>query len=68
MERHYEGSNILFLESGTQSKSSQTFFAFFIIYGGSNIWLDLENTGRVTAGKLLATADVQKTSFLQMCR
>ena len=44
------------------------FFAFFITYGGSNIWLDLENTGRVTAGKLLATADVQKTSFLQMCR
>ena len=42
MEKHYEGSNILFQEPGAHSKSSQIFNAFFNIYGGSNIWKDLE--------------------------
>ena len=35
MEKHYEGSNILFLESGAYSKSSQICIAFFAIYNGS---------------------------------
>ena len=38
MKNHYNGSNILFLESGAQSKSLQTGFAMLIIYGASNIW------------------------------
>ena len=38
MEKYYEGSNILFFESGALSKSLQTCFAFSAIYGGSNIW------------------------------
>ena len=35
MEKHYEGNNILFYESGAHSKPT---IAFFNIYGGSNIW------------------------------
>ena len=35
MEKHYEGSKILFLESGAHSKSSRNYFTFFNIYGGS---------------------------------
>ena len=38
MERHYEGSHILFLESRAQSMSLQIFISFFTIYSGSNIW------------------------------
>ena len=38
MEKHYEGSNILFLESGALSKSLQICIAFFTIHGGFNIW------------------------------
>ena len=52
MEKHYECSNILFLKSGAHSKPSQICVALFIIYGGSNIFQDLEYTGRVTVGKL----------------
>ena len=37
-ERHYEGSHILFLESGAQSMSLQICISFFAIYSGSNIW------------------------------
>ena len=37
-ERHYEGSHILFLESGAQSMSLQICISFFTIYSGSNIW------------------------------
>ena len=32
MEKHYEGSNILLLESGVYSKSLQIWIAFFPIY------------------------------------
>ena len=42
MEKDYEGSNILFWESGARSKSLQICIAFFPICGGSNIWEDLE--------------------------
>ena len=38
MEKHYEGSDILFLESGAHFKSLQICVAFFTIYGGSKIW------------------------------
>ena len=38
MEKHYEGSNILFLESGALSKSLKICIAFFTIHGGFNIW------------------------------
>ena len=38
MERHYKGSDILFLESGAQSMSLQICTSFFAIYSGSNIW------------------------------
>ena len=38
MERHYEGSHILFLESRAQSMSLQICISFFTIYSGSNIW------------------------------
>ena len=71
MERHYEGNNILLLESGAHAKSIQICFAFLNIYGGFNIWQDLEHTGRITAGKLaryIAIAHVRKVSSLQMCR
>ena len=37
MEKHYEGSNVLFLESGAHSKSLQISVAFFTIYVGSHI-------------------------------
>ena len=37
MERHYEGSHILFLESTAQSMSIQICISFFTIYSGSNI-------------------------------
>ena len=37
-EKHCEGTNILLLESGALSKSSQILIAFFTIYGGSKIW------------------------------
>ena len=40
MEKYYEGSNILFLESGVYSKSLQIYVAFFTIYGGFSIWED----------------------------
>ena len=29
MEKHFDGGNIVVLESGAHSKSSQTFIAFF---------------------------------------
>ena len=38
MEKDYEGSNILLLESGALSKSLQIYIAFFTIYDGSTIW------------------------------
>ena len=38
MERRYEGSNILFLESRTHSMSLQILISFFTIYSGPNIW------------------------------
>ena len=38
MERHYEGSHILFLESRAKSMSLQICISFFTIYSGSNIW------------------------------
>ena len=38
MEKHDEGSNIFFLESGAYSKYLQICVAFFPIYGESNIW------------------------------
>ena len=38
VERHHEGSNILFLESRAQSMSLQICISFFTIYSGSNIW------------------------------
>ena len=38
MERHYEGSYILFLESRAQSMSLHICISFFTIYSGSNIW------------------------------
>ena len=37
MERHYQGSHILFLESRAQSMSLQICISFFAIYSGSNI-------------------------------
>ena len=51
MEKHYEGSNILLPESGSHSKFLQNCVDFFTIYGGSNIWQDLEYMGRVIVGK-----------------
>ena len=36
MERHYEGSHILFLEFRAQSTSLQIFISLFTIYSGSN--------------------------------
>ena len=36
MERHYEGSHILFLETRAQSMSLQICSSFFTIYGGFN--------------------------------
>ena len=38
MERHYDGSYILFLESRAQSMSLHICISFFTIYSGSNIW------------------------------
>ena len=38
MQKHYEGSNVLFLESGAFSKSLQICIALYTIYGGWNIW------------------------------
>ena len=37
MERHYEGSHILFLESTAQSMYIQIWISFFTVYSGSNI-------------------------------
>ena len=37
MERHYEGSHILFLESTGQSMSIKICISFFTIYSRSNI-------------------------------
>ena len=37
MERHYEGSHILFLESSSKSMSLQICISLFTIYSGSNI-------------------------------
>ena len=37
MERHYEGSHILFLESRAQSMSLQISISLFAIYSASNI-------------------------------
>ena len=48
MERYYEGSNILVLESRAHSMSLQICIRFFVIYSGSNIWQDLEYMRRVT--------------------
>ena len=71
MERHYEGSNILFLESRAQSMYLQVCISFFTIYSESNICEDLEYVRRVTVsvvGKWLARninspAHVQKIPF-----
>ena len=38
MERYYDGSHILFLESRAQSMSLQICISFFTFYSGSNIW------------------------------
>ena len=38
MERHYEASHILFLESTAQFMSLQICISFLIIYSGSNAW------------------------------
>ena len=38
MEKNYDSSNILFLETGAFSKSLLICFAFFTINDGSNIW------------------------------
>ena len=38
MDRHYEGINILFLESTAHSMSLQICISFLIIYSGSKIW------------------------------
>ena len=37
IERHYAGSNVLFLDSTAHSLSLQISISFFIIYGGSKI-------------------------------
>ena len=37
IERHYTGSNVLFLDSTAHSLSLQISISFFIIYGGSKI-------------------------------
>ena len=42
MKKHYEVSNTFFFKSGAHSKFLQICIAFFTIYGGSNIWQDLE--------------------------
>ena len=71
MERHYEGSNILFLESRAQFMYLQVCISFFTIYSESNICEDLEYVRRVTVsvvGKWLARninspAHVQKIPF-----
>ena len=52
MEKRYEGSNILFLESRAHSMSLQIWISFFFtIYSGSNIWEDLKYMRGVTVGK-----------------
>ena len=43
MERHYEGSRTLFLESRIQSMSLEICISFFTIYSGSNIWYKILN-------------------------
>ena len=43
MERRYEGSNILFLESRTHSMPLQIWISFFTIYSGSNIYSKILN-------------------------
>ena len=43
MERHYEDSHILFLESRAQSMSLQICISLFTIFSGSNIY-DLERS------------------------
>ena len=48
MEKHYEGSNISFLETGALSKSLQICFAFFTINGGLTFGKILTIWGRVT--------------------
>ena len=40
MEKHYEGSNILFKEFGVHWNSSQIYMAFSNIPDGSNILMD----------------------------
>ena len=67
MEKGYDGSNILLLESGVHSKSLQICTAVFTICGGSNIWQDLEYTGRVSVNFLYRiSAHVKKISLLRM--
>ena len=46
MEKDFEDRNILFLKSGAHSKSLQICIVFFTIYGGSNIWKNLEYLGK----------------------
>ena len=46
MEKHYEGSNILCLESGALSKSLVISIAVSTIYGRSYIRQDLEYMGK----------------------
>ena len=51
MERHYEGSHILFLESRAQSMPMQICISFFTIYSESNIrdlvrsWINMRRVG-----------------------
>ena len=70
MEKRYERSKILCLEYGTHLNSSQICIAFFSIYGGSDIWQDLEYAGRVTVGVnyLYSYSSRAKISFLKMRR
>ena len=53
MDRHYEGSHILFLESTAQSMSIQICISFFTIYSGSNICHLVKSWRRVTVGSYL---------------
>ena len=51
MEKHYEGSNISFLESGGLSKSLKIFIAFLSLMVDLTFSKILNIWGRVTVGK-----------------
>ena len=55
MEKHYEDSNILFLESRAHFRPSQICIAAFTIYDGSNIFCEILNI----RGKDLISANDQ---------